>query len=74
MGTQVATEDSPFSFQIPANAFADTTPGDRLRYYPIDALQYDEIWGAAQRGEFDYDIRDETFDVAAYLAAGDGGR
>ena len=42
--------------------------GDRLRYYPVDALQYDEIWGAAQRGEFDYDIREEVFDVAGYLA------
>jgi Ca2+-binding RTX toxin-like protein len=32
MGTQSATEDTPFAFQVPANAFADTTPGDRLRY------------------------------------------
>ena len=32
IGTQTATEDTAFAFQIPANAFADTTPGDRLRY------------------------------------------
>jgi Ca2+-binding RTX toxin-like protein len=32
MGTQNATEDTPFTFQIPTNAFADTTAGDRLRY------------------------------------------
>ncbi len=32
MATQTATEDSAFSYQVPANAFADTTAGDRLRY------------------------------------------
>ena len=32
IGTQTATEDTPFSFQVPVNAFADTTPGDHLRY------------------------------------------
>ena len=32
IATQNATEDSTFSFQIPANAFSDNTAGDRLRY------------------------------------------
>ncbi len=27
-----ATEDQPFAFQVPAGAFQDATPGDRLRY------------------------------------------
>jgi Ca2+-binding RTX toxin-like protein len=29
---QQATEDAPFSFQVPANAFADSDAGDHLRY------------------------------------------
>ena len=29
---QNATEDAVFSFQVPTNAFSDTTAGDRLRY------------------------------------------
>jgi Ca2+-binding RTX toxin-like protein len=32
IGTQTATEDAAFSFQIPPNAFADATSGDVLRY------------------------------------------
>jgi allophanate hydrolase subunit 1 len=43
--------------------------GDRLRYYPIDALEYDTIWEAVQAGEYEYDITEEVFDVEAYLAA-----
>lgn len=43
--------------------------GDRLRFYAVSALEYDDIWDAAQRGTYDYEIMDETFDVTAYLAA-----
>ena len=43
--------------------------GDRLRYYPIDALDYDVIWEAVQAGEYEYDITEEVFDVEAYLAS-----
>ncbi len=41
--------------------------GDRLRYYNVNALEYDEIWEAAQAGTFKYRITHETFDVKAYL-------
>ncbi|MFO1060641.1 MAG: allophanate hydrolase subunit 1 [Dongiaceae bacterium] len=47
--------------------------GDRLRYKPVDAMEYDDIWDAVQRGEYVYDIRDEVFDVTGYLASGVGG-
>jgi urea carboxylase len=42
--------------------------GDRLRYYNVNALEYDDIWEAAQVGTFKYRITDEIFDVKAYLA------
>ncbi|SNT01411.1 Ca2+-binding protein, RTX toxin-related [Tardiphaga sp. OK246] len=32
IGTQTAAEDSPFTFQLPAGTFSDSTAGDRLRY------------------------------------------
>ena len=41
--------------------------GDRLRYQAVGPLEYDEIWDAVQRGTYDYDIREEVFDVTAYL-------
>lgn len=47
--------------------------GDRLRYYNVGALEYDEIWDAAQAGTFKYRITQEEFDVAGYLAARKGG-
>lgn len=43
--------------------------GDRLRYYPVDALDYDVIWEAVQAGKYEYDITEEDFDVEAYLAS-----
>lgn len=43
--------------------------GDRLRFYAVSALDYDDIWDATQRGVYDYEIKDEVFDVAAYLKA-----
>lgn len=42
--------------------------GDRLRYYSVSPLEYDEIWDAVQRGAYDYQITDDVFDVAGYLA------
>jgi inhibitor of KinA len=42
--------------------------GDRLRYFNVNALEYDEIWDAAQKGTYRYRITDEIFDVKAYLA------
>jgi len=42
--------------------------GDRLRYYSVSPLEYDEIWESVQRGTYDYGFRDEVFDVADYLA------
>lgn len=46
--------------------------GDRLRYYNVGALEYDDIWNAAQEGTFKYRITDELFDVAGYLASRPG--
>jgi urea carboxylase len=43
--------------------------GDRLRYYSINALEYDDIWEAARAGTFKYRITNETFDVKGYLAS-----
>lgn len=41
--------------------------GDRIRYFAVDALEYDEIWTAVQAGEYEYDVVEETFDVKDYL-------
>jgi KipI family sensor histidine kinase inhibitor len=46
--------------------------GDRLRYYNVGALEYDDIWNAAQDGTFKYRITQEEFDVAGYLASRQG--
>jgi inhibitor of KinA len=37
--------------------------GDRIRYFAVDALEYDEIWTAVEQGEYDYDVVEEIFDV-----------
>lgn len=42
--------------------------GDRLRYYNVGALEYDDIWNAAQDGTFKYKITQQEFDVDSYLA------
>jgi KipI family sensor histidine kinase inhibitor len=42
--------------------------GDRLRYYNVGALEYEDIWNAAQAGTFKYKITQEEFDVDAYLS------
>ena len=41
--------------------------GDRLRYRNVGALEYEDIWNAAQAGTFNYRIEDEIFDVKSYL-------
>lgn len=46
--------------------------GDRLRYYNVGALEYEDIWNAAQDGTFKYRITQEEFDVAGYLASRTG--
>lgn len=45
-------------------------PGDRIVYRPVDAFEYEAIWESVQRGDYEYDIQEETFDVAGYLGAG----
>lgn len=42
--------------------------GDRLRYFPVDALEYEEIWNAVSTGEYEYDVVEEQFDVRRYLS------
>jgi urea carboxylase len=42
--------------------------GDRLRYFNVNALEYDDIWDAAQKGTYKYRITHEIFDVKGYLA------
>lgn len=43
-------------------------PGDRIRYRPVDALEYEEIWENVVAGTYEYEIVEEAFDVAGYLA------
>jgi len=45
--------------------------GDRIRYFSVDALEYDEIWTAVEAGEYEYDVVEETFDVLDYIAQRD---
>lgn len=46
--------------------------GDRLRYYTVGALEYEDIWNAAQEGTFNYRITEEIFDVTGYLMSRNG--
>ena len=41
--------------------------GDRLRYYNVNALEYDDIWSEAEEGTYKYHVTDELFDVAGYV-------
>jgi urea carboxylase len=41
--------------------------GDRIRYFAVDALEYDEIWTAVEQGEYEYDVVEETFDIQSGL-------
>jgi urea carboxylase len=43
-------------------------PGDRIRYRPVGALEYEEIWHSVQQGTYEYEVVEDTFDVAGYLA------
>jgi inhibitor of KinA len=45
--------------------------GDRIRYFSVDALEYDQIWSAVEAGEYEYDVVEGEFDVADYLARRD---
>jgi urea carboxylase len=42
--------------------------GDRLQYRSVGPLEYDRIWSQVEAGHYDYDVVEEDFDVAAYLA------
>jgi urea carboxylase len=42
--------------------------GDRLQYRNVGALEYDRIWSDVEAGRYEYDVVEEDFDVAGYLA------
>jgi urea carboxylase len=41
--------------------------GDRIRYRPVSALEYDLIWSEVEMGRYDYEVVEDDFDVAGYL-------
>jgi urea carboxylase len=68
----------PFDWWDPTQsneAFKDspalTRVGDRHKYVPIGEEDYHELRAAVKAGEYEYDIREETFDVAAWIAERD---
>jgi KipI family sensor histidine kinase inhibitor len=42
--------------------------GDRLQYRNVGALEYDRIWSQVEAGHYEYEVVEEDFDVAGYLA------
>jgi urea carboxylase len=42
--------------------------GDRLQYRNVGALEYDRIWSEVESGHYEYELVEEDFDVAGYLA------
>jgi urea carboxylase len=42
--------------------------GDRLQYRNVGALEYDRIWSEVEAGRYEYEVVEEDFDVAGYLA------
>lgn len=42
--------------------------GDRLQYRHVGPLEYDRIWSEVEAGHYEYDVTEEDFDVAGYLA------
>lgn len=42
--------------------------GDRLQYRHVGPLEYDQIWSDVEAGHYEYEVTEEDFDVAAYLA------
>jgi urea carboxylase len=42
--------------------------GDRLQYRNVGALEYDRIWSEVEAGRYEYEVVEDDFDVAAYLA------
>jgi urea carboxylase len=45
-------------------------PGDRIRYRPVIGPEYEEIQAAVNDGTYEYDVREDEFDVRAYVASG----
>lgn len=67
---------APFDWWDPLQAnpaFRDgpalTRLGDRHRYVPIGADEYHELRAKVEAGTYEYDIREETFDVDAWRAS-----
>ena len=46
--------------------------GDRIRYRAVTALEYDRIWSQVEAGHYEYEVREEDFDVAGYIAQSRG--
>ena len=42
--------------------------GDRIRYRNVGALEYDRIWSDVEAGRYEYEVIEEEFDVAGYVA------
>lgn len=42
--------------------------GDRHRYRPVEREEYEEVEAAVTAGTYEYEVAEESFDVAAYLA------
>jgi urea carboxylase len=42
--------------------------GDRLQYRNVGALEYDRIWSDVEAGRYEYEVVEDDFDVAGYLA------
>jgi urea carboxylase len=42
--------------------------GDRLQYRNVGPLEYDRIWSEVEAGRYEYEMVEEDFDVAGYLA------
>jgi KipI family sensor histidine kinase inhibitor len=66
---------TPYAWWDPTQsnkAFADapalTRVGDRLRFVAIDEDEYRRLDELVQAEKYEYDIREETFDIAAWIA------
>ena len=47
-------------------------PGDRIRYRPVGAFEYEDIWDSVQSGTYEYEVAEGSFDVAGYLTESAG--
>ncbi len=59
-----AQQKNPIFAESPVLARA----GDRHRYVSIDRQDYDEIRAAVEAGRYEYQVSEETFDCAGYIA------